>query len=491
MYYLGVDIGSSSIKVALVKSKTGKVVGVLKEPREEMSIFTPLQNWAEQDPEDWWKYLCLAIKSLLSKHAILKNEIHGIGISYQMHGLVLTDSNGKVLRNAIIWCDSRAVSIGEKALEKIGRDKCSSRLLNAPGNFTASKLKWVKDHEPKLYGKIHKAMLPGDYIAYKLSNKIRTTIPGLSEGIFWDFKHQQIAEWLLSYYGLTIDHLPELVPTFGFQGKVSAKAAAETGLAVDTPIMYRAGDQPNNALSLNVFNPGEIAMTGGTSGVIYAISNKTESKEISKINNFAHVNYTLQNPTLGKLLCINAAGIQYRWLKENLKFTSYEEMNTLAEKVTEGSDGLVLLPFGNGAERMLHNKNIGSKILNIDLNTHTNAHICRATLEGIAFAFMYGMELLMAEGLQPKVIRAGNDNLFQSKVFANTLCTLIGFPIELYDTTGAVGAARACALENGDFKAFGERQLKNDHIHTLFPHKDPQPYLEAYQQWKELLEKEL
>lgn len=491
MYYLGYDIGSSSIKVALVESKTGKVAGVLREPQEEMVILAPQHNWAEQDPEEWWKYICLATKSLLSKHAIDKNDIHGIGISYQMHGLVLTDSNVKVLRNAIIWCDSRAVSIGEEALEQIGRDKCSSQLLNAPGNFTASKLKWVKDHEPKLYGKIHKAMLPGDFIAYKLSNKIRTTISGLSEGIFWDFKHQQIAEWLLSYYGLTIDHLPELVPTFGFQGKVSTKAAEETGLSVDTPIVYRAGDQPNNALSLNVFNPGEIAMTGGTSGVIYAISNKTESKEISKINNFAHVNYTLKNPTLGKLLCINAAGIQYRWLKENLKFTSYEEMNTLAEKVTVGSDGVVLLPFGNGAERMLNNKNIGSKILNIDLNTHTNAHICRAALEGIAFAFMYGMEILLAEGLQPKVIRAGNDNLFQSKVFANTICTLIGFPIELYDTTGAVGAARACALENGDFKAFGETQLKNDHIHTFYPHKDSKPYLEAYQHWKELLEKEL
>jgi xylulokinase len=491
MYYLGVDIGSSSIKVALVKSKTGKVVGVLKEPREEMSILTPQQNWGEQDPEDWWKYLCLATKSLLSKHAILKNEIHGIGISYQMHGLVLIDSEGKVLRNAIIWCDSRAVSIGEEALEQIGEDKCSSQLLNAPGNFTASKLKWVKDNEPELYAKVHKVLLPGDFIAYKLSDKVTTTISGLSEGIFWDFKDQQIAEWLLTYYGLTMDKLPELVPTFGFQGKVTSRAAAETGLAADTPIVYRAGDQPNNALSLNVFNPGEIAMTGGTSGVIYAISNNRVSREISRINNFAHVNYTLQNPVLGKLLCINGAGIQYRWLRENLKFTSYEEMNAVAEKVSIGSNGVVLLPFGNGAERIFNNKYIGSKILNIDLNLHTKAHICRAALEGIAFAYMYGMEILMKEGLPPKVIRAGNDNLFQSRVFANTICTLIGYPIELYNTTGAIGAARACTLENGDFIAFGERQLKNDHLHTFYPHKNSKPYLKAYQNWKELLEKEL
>jgi xylulokinase len=438
MYYIGYDIGSSSIKVALVEFKSGKVIGVQKEPPIEMSILVPQTNWAEQDPEDWWKYVCTATKSLLTTHSIDKKEILGIGISYQMHGLVLIDKAGKTLRNAIIWCDSRAVDIGEDAFKNIGSEKCSTHLLNAPGNFTASKLKWVKDNEPALFKNIHKAMLPGDYIAFKLSNKVATTLSGLTEGVFWDFKDQEVAEWLLTYYGLTKDILPEVVPTFGIQGRVSAKAATEIGLAKDTPILYRAGDQPNNALSLNVFHFGEIAMTGGTSGVIYAISNLLKSKEISRINNFAHVNYTLKKPILGKLLCINGAGIQYRWLRENLKVDTYEEMNTLANTVPVGSDGVKLLPFGNGAERMLNNKNIGSKIVHLDLNLHSNAHLCRAALEGIAFAFVYGMEILIAEGLKPKVIRAGNDNLFQSEVFTNTICTLIGHPIELYNSTGAV-----------------------------------------------------
>ncbi len=491
MYYLGYDIGSSSIKVALVECISGRVIGIQKEPHKEMSIHAPQTSWAEQDPENWWSYACSATKNLLSAHSINKKEIHGIGISYQMHGLVLIDKEGKVLRNAIIWCDSRAVDIGNEALKDLGNEKCATHLLNAPGNFTASKLKWVKDNEAALYRKIYKAMLPGDYIAYKLSDKIATTLPGLTEGVFWDFKDQKIAEWLLAYYGLTRDLLPELVSTFGAQGKVSAKAAAETGLAIDTPILYRAGDQPNNALSLNVFHPGEIAMTGGTSGVIYAISDQLKSKEISRINNFAHVNYTLKNPILGKLLCINGAGIQYRWLRENLKVTTYKEMNSLASSIPIGSKGLLLIPFGNGAERMLNNKNDGSQIFHLDLNLHTKAHLCRAALEGIAFAFMYGMEILKAEGVQAKVIRAGNDNLFQSEVFANTICNLIGHPIELYDTTGAVGAARACSLQDGDYNSLGEALLKNDHLHTFYPLKDRKPYQKAYQNWKEIIDKDL
>lgn len=491
MYYVGYDLGSSTIKVALVHKNNGKVVGIVKEPTKEMSILSPQPNWAEQDPDDWWKHVCTATKSLLTTHSIDKKEILGIGISYQMHGLVLIDKNGTSLRNSIIWCDSRAVHIGDEALKNLGHEKCTTQLLNTPGNFTASKLKWVKDNEPELFGKINKAMLPGDYIAFKLSNKIATTLSGLTEGIFWDFKNQEVAEWLLTYYGLTKDHLPDLVPTFGAQGTVSAKAAAETGLAKGTPILYRAGDQPNNALSLNVFHPGEIAMTGGTSGVIYAINDQLKTEEISRINNFAHVNYTLKKPILGKLLCINGAGIQYRWLRENLKVDTYEKMNTLANTVAVGSGGVILLPFGNGAERMLNNKNIGSQILHLDLNLHSKAHICRAALEGIAFAFVYGMEILIAEGLQPKVIRAGNDNLFQSEVFTNTICTLIGHPIELYNTTGAVGAARACSLQDGDFNAYGESLLKNDLLHTYYPLKETIPYQKAYQNWKVILEKEL
>jgi xylulokinase len=469
----------------------GKTIGVRKEPASEMPIISVRHGWAEQDPLEWWKHLCAATKFLLKSHAVDNKDIEGIGISYQMHGLVLIDQYGTPLRKAIIWCDSRAVEIGARAQKDVGDQRCASRLLNSPGNFTASKLKWVKENETMVYNKIYKAMLPGDFIAYKLSSLPATTISGLSEGIFWDFKDKKVASWLLEHLDLNEGLLPDIYPTFGFQGTVTAKAAAETGLAAGTPILYRAGDQPNNALSLNVLQPGEIAMTGGTSGVVYAVSDKTTTEEISRINTFAHVNYTKEKPIVGHLLCINGTGIQYRWLKENLSVSSYEEMNHLAGATEVGSEGLLLYPFGNGAERFLQNRVLGTSILNLDLNRHSKAHLCRAALEGIAFSFVYGIEILKKEGLEPKVIRAGNDNLFQSEVFSNTISTLINHPIELYDTTGAIGAARACGLHRADYESFGSAVLKNDFVRTYDPLKPSENYHHAYQLWKQHLEKQL
>ncbi|MEN8703559.1 MAG: FGGY family carbohydrate kinase [Polaribacter sp.] len=488
-YHLGLDIGSSSIKAALVEIESGKSLGVVQEPREEMGMFAQKNGWAEQEPNDWWVHICKAITNLKEQYNINKNQIKGIGISYQMHGLVLVDKKGNPLRKSIIWCDSRAVETGNKAFAEIGKDKCSKYLLNSPANFTASKLKWVKENEPDIYKQIYKFMLPGDYIAYKFSDQINTTISGLSEGIFWDFKNNSVADFLFEYYEINQNLVPDIVNTFGFQSKVDEKGAQESGIAVGTPIYYRAGDQPNNALSLNVFNPGEVAATGGTSGVVYAVTDSLSVKESSRVNNFAHVNYQKNAATrIGKLLCINGAGIQYRWLLNNLAVSSYEEMNSLASEISIGSDGVYLIPFGNGAERMLNNKEIGTRIVNMNLNNHHKGHLCRAALEGIAFSFVYGMEILKSDGINPTVIRAGNDNLFRSEIFSNTVATLIGQEIEIYNTTGAIGAARAANLHTGDFKKFSKSIMDNDHIMTFLPFEDKKPYSEAYNNWKKELE---
>jgi len=489
MYNLGLDIGSSSIKAALVEISSGKSLGVVQEPKEEMGMFAQKNGWAEQKPNDWWLHICNAIKNLKKQYNISRTQIKGIGISYQMHGLVLVDKNGQPLRKSIIWCDSRAVEIGNKAFTKIGEEKCAAQLLNSPANFTASKLKWVKENEPDIYNQAHKFMLPGDYIAYRFSNKINTTISGLSEGIFWDFKKDTIADFLLENYGIDKTLIPEIVDTFGIQSLVDEKGEKESGIAAGTPIYYRAGDQPNNALSLNVFNPGEVAATGGTSGVVYAVTDSLSAKESSRVNNFAHVNYQKKSATrIGKLLCINGAGIQYRWLLNNLAVNSYEEMNNLASEIPVGSDGVCLIPFGNGAERMLNNQEIGTRIVNLNLNNHHKGHMCRAALEGIAFSFFYGMEILKSDGIKASVIRAGNDNLFRSEIFANTVATLIQQEIEIYNTTGAIGAARAANLHKGDFESFAKTIMDNDHVMTFMPFKDQKPYLMAYNNWKKELD---
>ena len=490
-YTIGFDIGSSSIKAALIESETGKPIRSIHEPEGEMTISAPQKNWAEQDPDMWWHYVCAASKRLVEESKINPQQIVGIGISYQMHGLVIVDSLGKPLRDAIIWCDSRAVDIGREAYSELGQEFCGSHYLNSPGNFTASKLSWVKENEPAIFDRIHKFMLPGDYIAFKLSDAITTTKNGLSEGILWDFKKNEMSHELLDYFGISADLVPDIVENFSEQGQVSDAAAKETGLVAGIPIIYRSGDQPNNALALNVFEPGEIAATCGTSGVIYACTDHLDLKEVSRINHFAHVNYSEKKPIVGRLLNINGAGILYRWLKTLTGLESYSKMNELAESVPIGSDGLVTLPFGNGAERMFNNQVVGSHLSHLNFNSHQTAHLCRSALEGIAFAFVFGMDLLKKDHTEIKVIRAGNDNLFQSEVFGKTVATLMQENIEIYDTTGAIGAARAAAIKDGNLELLKKMLGENGFVKSFQPEETTVLYQQAYEAWKKELQKHL
>jgi len=486
MYNLGLDLGTSFIKAALTECSSGNVVNVVSQPSSEQKIKVFKDGWAEQDPEIWWKNTCLAIKNLISLTNINPSLISRIGISYQMHGLVLLDDNGNLIRDSIIWCDDRAVSVGKKAFIELGKEKCIDQLLNSPANFTASKLKWVKNNEKELYNRVYKFMLPGDYIAYRFSGKMTTTNMGLSEAIFWDFKKNKIADFLLKHYEIDNSLIPEIVSNFGFQCKLNKKGSSECGLVENIPIYYRAGDQPNNALSLNVLKPGEVAATAGTSGVLFAVTDNKKTNENERINNFLHVEVD-NSTSIGKLLCINGAGIQYAKLKNKLNIESYEEMNKLSLKVGVGSEELTYLPFGNGSERMLNNLNVGSSMFNFDKRVHNNAHLIRATLEGIAFAFVYGMQILIKDGVKPSVVRAGNDNLFKSNVFGNTVSTLINTEIEIYDTTGAVGAARAVDLNNRNFNEFGKNIIENDFLKTFSPQSNLSDYKVAYDLWVEKL----
>lgn len=486
MFYIGYDIGSSSIKIALLNAKNNKEVAVVNEPKGEMKIEALRPNWAEQSPDLWWEYLCVGTKRILFENKINPNQVLGVGISYQMHGLVLLDKNKKVLRDAIIWCDSRAVEIGNKAAEEIGQKKYGQHLLNSPGNFTASKLKWIKENEPKIYEQVAFFMLPGDFIAFKLSGEILTTINGLSEGILWDYKDKKIADWLLDYYDLDPNLIPPLVENFQNQGGITLAASIATGLPKGISINYRAGDQPNNALSLNVLRSGEIAATGGTSGVLFAVKDYAKTKEFTKVNHFAHVNYSKENPTIGTLLCINGVGILYNWLKKITGNKDYNTMNLYAKEVNVGSKNLVVLPFGNGSERMLNNTNLGAHFNNLNLNIHSKKHLYRAALEGIAFSFVYGAEIMKQDGVKTKVIRAGNDNLFQSKIFAETISNLLEQPIEIYNTTGAIGAARAASINN-DINSIESLINSLIRVEYIEPKTNNDAYYAAYQNWKKTL----
>jgi xylulokinase len=492
MYTLGFDIGSSSVKVALLNLETGKAEASAFSPKNEMPITAVQAGWAEQDPNMWWDNLKHALAEVLSTSRVKKDQIIAIGISYQMHGLVVVDKNMQVLRPSIIWCDSRAVEIGNKTFKKLGSKKCLGHLLNSPGNFTASKLRWVKENEPKIFEKIYKFMLPGDYIAMRLTGEAATTASGLSEGILWDFKSNSIAEFLLKHYGVASDLVSDIVPTFGDQGRLNKSASEELGLPAGIPIAYRAGDQPNNALSLNVMDAGEIAATAGTSGVVYGVSDKLKYDPPSRVNSFAHVNHKDDVRRIGVLLCINGTGIANSWIRKitGQQSVDYVKLNELASGAPVGSSGIICLPFGNGAERMLENRDIGAHLHNLQFNLHSQAHIMRSVHEGIACAFNYGIDLMHGMGMRPTVIRAGLANLFLSPIFRETLAQLAGVTIELYNTDGAQGAARGAALGAKHFSSRQEMFKGLERLKVVEPSNSrTTEYKNLFKNWSASLER--
>jgi len=493
MLLLGIDLGSSSVKVSVVDGATGRALSSASYPSSEMEISAPGPGWAEQDPELWWENFTLALQACLDQTGPRKKDIGAIGIAYQMHGLVTVDRDRKVLRPSIIWCDSRAVETGEMAFEKMGKDFCLHHLLNSPGNFTASKLAWVRENEPEIYAKIYKIMLPGDYLAMRLTDEIRTSYTGLSEGIFWDFMRNEVSEELLEYYGIDPDLLPEAARSFSVQGHLTAAVAAELGLPAGIPVSYRAGDQPNNALSLNVLAPGEVAATAGTSGVIYGVTDITQFDPLSRINTFLHVNHTERITRLGVLLCINGTGILNSWIRKNAGAGfSYDSMNDMAATIAPGSDGLYILPFGNGAERMLRNASIAASFHGLNFNIHNRGHLFRAAQEAIAYSFRFGLEIMKETGINPTVIRAGESNMFLSRVFREILSSLTSTVITLYNTDGSVGAARGAGIGCGYYGSEQEAFEGLEVTGSCEPVRELSViYDERYMEWLDILQDQL
>lgn len=486
-YLIGYDIGSSSVKASLVEAESGRCVASAFYPKSEAPIMAQQPGWAEQDPNSWWQYLCEATSDVMTASGAHGSDVAAIGISYQMHGLVCVDKNGAPLRPSIIWCDSRAVPYGQRAFEVIGEERCLHHLLNSPGNFTASKLAWVKEHEPELFAQIDKIMLPGDYIALRLTGEACTTLSGLSEGIFWDFREGCLSDDVMGYYGFDKSLIPSIRPTFAPQGELTASAAAQLGLAAGIPVTYRAGDQPNNALSLGVFNPGEIASTAGTSGVVYGVLGNVNYDPKSRVNTFAHVNHTTEHTRLGVLLCINGTGILNSWIRRNIlsEGLSYADMNEIAASAPIGAAGVSILPFGNGAERVLENRAPGCSIHGVNFNTHTRAHLLRAAQEGIVFSFKYGIEVMEQMGMEVSKIHAGHANMFLSPLFRHTLANVTGATIELYDTDGSVGAAKGAGIGAGIYKDHTEAFASLQKLAVVEPCADEvEATAEAYERWK-------
>jgi xylulokinase len=488
---MGIDLGTSSIKVSVVDAQSQRCLATASYPETESDIISLHAGWAEQSPDRWWEHVQQGILKCHGSKKYDPLDIAAIGVAYQMHGLVLVDKDQQVLRNSIIWCDSRAVEIGDKAFHAIGVETCLSHLLNSPGNFTASKLAWVKENEPSIYANIDKVMLPGDFIAMKMTGECTTTMSALSEGVFWDFKANKISREVVNYFGFDKAIFPAVHPLFAPHGYLKDVVASKLLLKQGIPVSYKAGDQPNNALSLNVLKPGEVATTAGTSGVIYGVCDELNYDQQSRINSFAHVNHEVNKKRIGVLLCINGTGIFNRWMKSIAGVShTYSGLNESASKIPIGSEGLIALPFGNGAERMLNNKIIGSHFHNIDFNIHTPAHMVRAVQEGIAFSFRYGLDIMRENGINPTVVRAGKTNLFLSDVFTQSFANVNDVAVEFYEGDGSFGAAVGAGIGAGIYKN-AETALQNRKPVGVVAPANTKKYEELYKQWKERLDDQL
>jgi xylulokinase len=495
-FLLGFDVGSSSIKAALLTAETGELVASASSPETELAIEAARPGWAEQNPALWWDNAVAAVAILKATAAKELASVSAIGISYQMHGLVIIDKAGKVLRPSIIWCDSRAVDIGSKAFKGIGEQTCLNRLLNSPGNFTASKLAWVKENEPEVFSRVSKYLLPGEWLAFRMTGEAYTTPSGLSEGVVWDFTKGGPADIVLDWYGIPREFVPRVCPTFSVQGQLTAAAAQELGLTKGILVSYRAGDQPNNAFSLNVLDPGEVATTAGTSGVVYGVAGKPVHDRHSRVNTFVHVTHSQEDPRYGVLLCVNGTGILNSWMKRILVgdsgAVSYDQMNAVAGQAPVGADGLSILPFGNGAERTLENRTVGGGLLGIDFNRHGIPHLLRAAQEGIVFALQYGLKIMRDMGIEAETVRAGNANMFLSPIFREAFSTVTGARVELFRTDGAQGAARGAGVGARVYRSPKEAFVGLTAVMTVEPDAGKRAaYEDAYGRWERALGREI
>lgn len=449
MYTLGLDIGSSSVKACLYDARSFRIVGTSTSPSHEMPITAPEPGWAEQDPEVWWHHTIVACDDLRARHPAAWATVKAIGIGYQMHGLVTLDAGDKPVRPAIIWCDSRAVETGNSITGLIGRQRLLDSNLNTPGNFTVSKMVWMMQNEPDNWSKVAIGMLPGDYIAYRLSGDKTTSKSGLSEMILWNFLTNEIDTLILNNYPSIRAILPKIVPNIGVATSISMESAEMLGLQDDVVLSYRSGDQPNNAFGLGVTEPGSVGINAGTSGVVYAVTDKPVVDVAETFNPFLHVNNNESQKRIGLLLCLNGCGIMNAQIRRLTKASSYEMMNEKADDVPLGSDGLQIFPFGNGAERMFGNRNLGASIHGWDLVRHNDAHFFSASLEGIAATLSYGIDHMRSLGVNINKIHAGRANLFLSPLFCELIAAIARVDVYLFESDGASAAAKGAAYGAG------------------------------------------
>lgn len=407
-YLMGIDIGTTSAR-AIIIDEEGKLLGA---GVYEYPLYHPQPLWAEQDPQDWWEGTKKSIGKALKEADVKPQEIGGIGLSGQMHGLVLLDENYEVLRRSILWCDQRTVKQCEYIMRKSRQTLVKSTCNPALTGFTLPKVIWVRQEEPKIYDKIHKMLLPKDYIRFKLTGEFATEVSDASGTLMLDVKKRKWSEDVLSAFGINKEALPVVYESVQITGKITPEAARETGLKEGIPVVGGGGDQAAGGVGNGVVREGLLSSTIGTSGVVFASLNDVKTDPLLRTHTFCHA-VPGKWHIMGVML---SAGGSLKWFRDNLgmeelnvsKITGqdpYEILTMEASRVEPGSEGLIFLPYLMG-ERTPYPDPYAKGVFFGLTPRHTKAHLVRAVMEGVAFGLRDSLEIIKRLGTKIEEIRA-------------------------------------------------------------------------------------
>ncbi|MGD0987977.1 MAG: xylulokinase [Candidatus Sulfotelmatobacter sp.] len=443
-YFLGIDIGTGGTR-ALVIDESGKVISSSAE--EHRPFASPHIGWAEQDPADWWRACGLATRKVLTQSGICSEQIACVGFSGQMHGAVLLDSQGQVVRPALIWCDVRTQKQADELTATIGAERLRQLTCNpALPNFTLTKCLWVRENEPENWGRVRSLMLPKDYVRYRLTGERATDLADASGTLLLDVAHRRWSQEILDFVQMDSALLPALYESPEICGRVSEAGAAATGLLSGTPVVAGAGDQAAGAIGIGAVSPGAVSATIGTSGVVLAATNLPALDPEGRVHSFCH---GLANRWL-VMGVTQAAGLSLRWFRDqfgaiNGHTDSYEDLTRMAAKVPAGSDGLLWAPYLMGERTPYLDATARGMLVGLTAS-HTRAHVVRAILEGVAFSLRDTFTIFDQIDVPVKSIRLGGGGA-RSALWRQIQADVYGHAVE----TVAVeeGAAYGAAILAG------------------------------------------
>lgn len=444
-YLIGIDLGTSGVKTVLF-DESGKPVA---SSTVEYPLYQPNLGWAEQDPEDWWKGTCESINNVMLKSGVNKQDVKGVGLSGQMHGAVLLDKNDKVLRKAIIWCDQRSAAECDQITQLVGKERLIEITANpALTGFTASKVMWVKNNEPQIFEKIAKILLPKDYIRLRLTGEYATEVSDASGMQFMNIAQRKWSSEVLGKLEISESMLGKMYESQEVTGKVTASAAAITGLNEGTIVVGGAGDQAAGAVGNGIVKPGVVSSTIGTSGVVFAYTDKLTIDPLGRVHTFCHAvpnTYHIMGVTQG-------AGLSLKWFRDNFcmeelmtaelsNIDVYKLLDAEAENITPCSDGLVYLPYLMG-ERTPHLDPDARGVFFGLTAKHTKPHFVRSIMEGVTYSLRDCLEIIRGMGVEVSEVRASGGG-GKSKIWRQMQADVFGTNINriFSDEGPALGVA--------------------------------------------------